>query len=201
MPLGCPPRPPMAIPADPRPRAARSWGGASGISQATSPPPARHAERLPRHRATLPLDPSSGAEISSDTRCRRTTIRRKPRLRTAISEALRRSGKEVRSPPPPPLRTGRAPFRRIRLKHRTTPLRGTTGRGSAGPRHPLRDAVSPSALGSTWTLLRQSQLPKIGGGRTTGVAARDMSALPPEPVGCRFTSADTRGKSARFRAG
>src|SRR4051794_23776612 len=33
------------------------------------------------------------------------------------------------SPPPPPLRTGRAPFRRIRLKHRTTPLLGITERG------------------------------------------------------------------------
>src|SRR3954453_18448098 len=38
-------------------------------------------------------------------------------------------------------------FRRIRLKHRTTPLRGTTGRGSAGPRHPLRDAAAPLDLG------------------------------------------------------
>src|SRR6516162_11656994 len=59
-------------------------------------------------------------------------------------------------------------FQCIRLKHRTTPLRGTTGRGSTGPRHPLRSAVSPLALGSTWTVLRQSRLPKIGGGRTYG---------------------------------
>jgi hypothetical protein len=29
----------------------------------------------------------------------------------------------------------------------------------------------------------------------------ETSALPPEPVSCRFLSADTRGKSARFRAG
>ena len=71
-------------------------------------------------------------------------------------------------PAPPPLRTARAPFRRMQLKHRTTPLRDTTGSGSAGPRHPLRDAVSPLALGSTWTVLRQSRLPKIGGGRTYG---------------------------------
>ena len=35
----------------------------------------------------------------------------------------------------------------------------------------------------------------------TDVAVRDRSALPPEPVNCRFPSADTRGKSARFRAG
>jgi len=69
--------------------------------------------------------------------------------------------------------------KRIRLKHRTTPLRGTTGRGSTGPRHPLRSAVAPLALGSTWTVLRQSRLPKIGGGRTTGVAVRVISALPP----------------------
>ena len=69
------------------------------------------------------------------------------------------------------------------------------------PTTPLTDAVAPLALGSTWTLLRQSRRPKIGGGRTTGVAARDRSALPPEPVGCRFTSANTRGKSARFARG
>src|SRR5262245_63769223 len=86
-------------------------------------------------------------------------------------------------------------------QHRTTPLRGSTGRGSTGPRHPLRDAVAPLALGSTWTVLRQSRRPKIGGGRTTGVAARVRSALPPLPVGCRSPSANTRGKSARFRAG
>src|SRR3954451_8402650 len=92
-------------------------------------------------------------------------------------------------------------FQRIRLKHRTTPLRDATRPGSAGPRHPLRDAVAPLVLGSTWTVLRQSRRPKIGEGRTTGVAARVRSALPPEPVGCRFTSANTRGKSARFRAG
>src|SRR5262249_35243231 len=77
-------------------------------------------------------------------------------------------------------------FQRLRLKHRTTPLRGTIGRGSTGPRHPLRSAVSPLALGSTWTVLRQSRRPKIGGGRTTGVAARVRSASPPLPVGCRF---------------
>ena len=56
----------------------------------------------------------------------------------------------------------------MQLKHRTTPLRGTTGHGSTGPRHPLRSAVAPLALGSTWTVLRQSRLPKIGGGRTYG---------------------------------
>src|SRR3954463_2197744 len=99
----------------------------------------------------------------------------------------------------PQNRTGT--FQCIRLKHWTTPLRGTTGRGSTGPRHPLRSAVAPLALGSTWTVLRQSRRPKIGEGRTTGAAARVRSALPPEPVGCRFTSANTRGKSARFRAG
>jgi hypothetical protein len=42
---------------------------------------------------------------------------------------------------------------------------------------------------------------RSAGAAPLGVAARDRSALPPEPVGCRFTSADTRGKSARFRAG
>jgi len=78
----------------------------------------------------------------------------------------------------PQNRTGT--FQCIRLKHRTTPLRDLIGSGSAGPRYPLRDAVAPLALGSTWTVLWQSRRPKIGGGRTTGVAARDRSALPPE---------------------
>jgi hypothetical protein len=32
----------------------------------------------------------------------------------------------------------------------------------------LRDAVAPLALGSTWTVRRQSRLPMIGGGRTYG---------------------------------
>src|SRR5262249_39611962 len=59
-----------------------------------------------------------------------------------------RSGKEVRSPPPPPLGTGRAPFRRIRLEHRPTSLRDTNGRGSAVPRHPITRRGCPIGLGS-----------------------------------------------------
>src|SRR5262249_43804694 len=58
-----------------------------------------------------------------------------------------RSGKEALSPTPPPLRTARAPFRRMQLKHRATSLRDTTRFGSAGRRHPLRDAVAPLGLG------------------------------------------------------
>src|SRR5262249_25205956 len=86
-------------------------------------------------------------------------------------------GGGVAPTPSPQNRTGT--FQHIRLKHRTTPLRGPTRRGSTGPRHPLQSAVAPLALGSTWTVLRQSRRPKIGGGRTTGVAARVRSALPP----------------------
>src|SRR5262249_7515177 len=60
-----------------------------------------------------------------------------------------RSGKEVLSPAPPPLRTARAPFRCMQLKHRATSLRDTARFGSADRRHPLRDAVAPLTLGST----------------------------------------------------
>ena len=44
------------------------------------------------------------------------------------------------------------------------------------------NAVAPLALGSTWTLLRQSRLPKIGGGRTSKDRCdpADRSALPPD---------------------
>src|SRR5262245_40375985 len=42
-----------------------------------------------------------------------------------------------------------------------------------------------------------------GGGRTSNdrYGRADISALPPTPVGGRFTSAPTRGKSARLRVG
>jgi hypothetical protein len=36
------------------------------------------------------------------------------------------------------------------------------------------------ALGSTWTVLRQRRLPRFGGGRTTGVASRDVRQHPGE---------------------
>ena len=47
-----------------------------------------------------------------------------------------------------PLGTGRAPFRRIRLEHRTTSLRDTIGRGSAVPRHPITRRGCPIGLGN-----------------------------------------------------
>jgi hypothetical protein len=53
-------------------------------------------------------------------------------------------------PAPPPLRTGRAPFRCIRLKHE--------------PTHLSRHAVNLMGLEATCTLPRQSQLPKCSGG-------------------------------------
>ena len=109
------------------------------------------------------------------------------------------SGKEVRSPSPHPLRTVRALFQCIRLKHRTTPRRGTTGRGSAGPRHHLRDAAAPLALGSTWTLLRQGRLPKFGEGRTRALphvtdllcppSRLAVGSCPPTPEGSRLAFA------------
>ena len=80
----------------------------------------------------------------------------------------RGSGKEVLSPAPPPLRTGRAPLNASgsSIEQRLCVARP----GSVPPAHdtPSRDAVSPSALGSTWTLLRQGQLPRFGGGCTYG---------------------------------
>jgi hypothetical protein len=65
------------------------------------------------------------------------------------------SGKEVRSPSPPPLRTVRAPFQCIRLKHQTTHL-GVSTRSA------------PLDLGPTWALLRQGRLPRGRGPHQRG---------------------------------
>src|SRR3954464_10635902 len=54
-----------------------------------------------------------------------------------------------------------------------------TGHSSAGPRHPFRDAVAPLALGSTWTLLRQSRLP-----RSAGAAPARIVTIPPTDLLC-----------------
>src|SRR5262245_2284708 len=81
----------------------------------------------------------------------------------------RRSGKEVLSPAPPPLRTGRAPFRCIRLKHETT--------------HWLWHAVNLLGLEATCTVREPSRLPMcFGGGSRTSkdrYGPADISALLP----------------------
>ena len=69
------------------------------------------------------------------------------------------------------------------------------------PTTPLTERGRPIGLGVNLDGTSTEPATEIGGGRTTGVAARVRSALPPEPVGCRSPSADTRRKSARFRAG
>ena len=48
----------------------------------------------------------------------------------------------------------------MQLKHRPTPLRGYGPDGSAARRHPLRNAVAPLVLRSTWALPRPSRLPR-----------------------------------------
>ena len=73
--------------------------------------------------------------------------------------------------------------------------------GAVPPAHDTPyEPVGPLALGSTWTVLRQSRRPKIGGAAPRALPPASY-ALPPEPVGCRLPSANTRGNSARFRAG
>src|SRR5262245_23612611 len=81
-----------------------------------------------------------------------------------------------------------ARYDRAQLRWPTTPL---TGRGC------------PIGLGVNLDVTATGPAPEIGGGRTSEdrYDPADRSALPPAPVGCRFTSANTRGKSARFRAG
>ena len=80
------------------------------------------------------------------------------------------SGKEVLLPAPPPLRTGRAPFRCIRLKHE--------------PTHLLRHAVNLIGLEDTCTVREPSQLPMcLGGGSRTSkdhYGPADSSALLPD---------------------
>ncbi len=72
-------------------------------------------------------------------------------------------------PTPPPLRTGRAPFRRIRLKHE--------------PTHLSQHAVNPIGLGITCTVREPSRLPTcLGGGSRTSkgpYGPADSSALLP----------------------
>ena len=54
------------------------------------------------------------------------------------------SGKEVLSPAPPPLRTGRAPFRRIRLKHEQRTLKHAVNLlGREGHLHGTRTEPAP----------------------------------------------------------
>jgi len=102
-----------------------------------------------------------------------------------------RSGKEVTLPPPPPLRTGQAPFRCIRLKHETT--------------HLSQHAANLIGLEAACTLREQSRLPTcLGGGSRTSkdrYGPADISACCLTPVGCPLTCVHTRGKSARLRGG
>jgi hypothetical protein len=81
-----------------------------------------------------------------------------------------------------------ARYDRAQLRRPTTPL---TGRGR------------PIGLGVNLDVTAAGPATEIGGGRTSEdrYDPADRSALPPAPVGCRLTSANTRGKSARFRAG
>src|SRR5215469_7554998 len=81
-----------------------------------------------------------------------------------------------------------ARYDRAQLRRPTTPL---TGRGR------------PIGLGVNLDGTATGPATEIGGGRTSEdrYDPADRSALPPAPVGCRFTAVNTRGKSARFRAG
>ena len=94
-------------------------------------------------------------------------------------------------PSPPPLRTGRAPFRRIRLKHETTHL---AARGeppwSGGP--PARYA---NRAGS-----RNASVVAAAPARTVTVPPTVLLCCL-TPDGCPLTCVHTRGKSAPFRAG
>jgi hypothetical protein len=71
---------------------------------------------------------------------------------------LRRSGKEALSPAPPPLRTGRASFRRIRLKHEQRTLRHAANLlGWEGHLHGTRTEPAPEVL-RWWQPHRQGPL-------------------------------------------
>ena len=87
----------------------------------------------------------------------------------SLSGLRTRSGKEVLLPAPPPLGTGRAPFRCIRLKHE--------------PTHLLRHAVNLIGLEDTCTVREPSQLPMcLGGGSRTSkdrYGPADVAALLP----------------------
>jgi hypothetical protein len=99
-----------------------------------------------------------------------------------------RSGKEVASPPPPPLRTVRAPF--------------DAHSSSIGQRTSYSTRLPALALKTTCTLLRESQQ------RNRRKLHQQEHYTPPTFLLCflksvcpRFTYANTRGKSAGFRRG
>ena len=67
------------------------------------------------------------------------------------------------------------------------------------PTTPLPGRGRPIGHGVDLDVTAAGPATEIGGGRTSEdrYDPADRSALPPAPVGCRFTSANTRGKSAR----
>ena len=109
------------------------------------------------------------------------------------------SGKEVLSPAPPPLRTGRAPFD---ASSSSIEQRLYVARPASVP--PAHDTPygrgRPIGLGVNLDVTANVPVTEDRRGRTTALPPV-TSALPPEPVGCRFPSADTRGKSTRFARG
>src|SRR6266404_1227172 len=102
----------------------------------------------------------------------------------AIHHLRQGSGKGIASPQSPPLRTGRAPFRRIRLKHETT--------------HPQARGESP------WSGGPPARYANRAGSRCASVVAAAPArtvTVPPTflhcrltPVGCPLTCVHTRGK-------
>jgi hypothetical protein len=101
------------------------------------------------------------------------------------------SGKEVRSPSPPPLRTVQAPFDAY-----GSSIGQRTCYSTRCPHWPWG---SPARYYG-----RAGYRDDYGGGSRTSYGhynRADISALLPTPVGGRLTRADTRGKSARFPGG
>src|ERR1041385_5265317 len=112
-------------------------------------------------------------------------------LHTPFAVTERGSGKEARSPEPPPLRTVQAGFLAYgsSMEQRILTTRGVhPGPGRSPARYCYRagsrcDTVVAAAPATTVT-----------------VAPTDLRRCP-TPVGCRFTGVHTRGKSARFPVG
>ena len=100
---------------------------------------------------------------------------------------LGRSGKGVASPQSPPIRTGRAPFRRIRLKHETT------------HNHARGEPHWPGGPPARYANRAGSRIASVA----AAAPAKNVTVPPTSPhccltpVGCPLPCVHTKGKSAQ----
>jgi len=123
----------------------------------------------------------------------------------SATPSCRTSGKEELLPTPPPLRTARAPFNASSSSIRQRPCEIRSGAA------PPSDAISHGTRLPHWSWGQPERYCNRASSRCDTVVeaapAKVVTTSPTyllcflTPVGCWFTPADTRGKSAPFRVG